>query len=297
VPARLLPDSKEGMGMAKATSSINDMHVVIDLAGERRAVGVATELARQVEAHLTGVALAFEPIVPMYTMGTPVPTDLIIAAHDRAVEDAKAATAAFERSASLAGIRFASRMTESIGGEGLDNITRGLALSDLIVIGQQNPDAEEPMREALIESVLFHAGAPALLVPYTGVREFKPGRAVVAWDGGSAAAHAVHAALPLLRLTKEVVVVIVEESRKRPAQLAGADIATHLARHDLHVEVRDIPDGGGNIGQTILNFVADESADWLVMGAFGHTRFREFFLGGATRTILSSMTLPVLMTH
>jgi nucleotide-binding universal stress UspA family protein len=283
--------------MTKAVTSINDMHVVVDLAGERRAVGVAAELARQVDAHLTGVALAFEPIVPMYTMGTPVPTDLIVAAHDRAVDDARAAAAAFEKSAGLAGIQFTSRTTESVGGEGLDGITRGLALSDLIVIGQQNPDAEEPMRDALIESVLFHSGAPALLVPYAGVKEFKPGRAIIAWDGSSSAAHAVRSALPLLHLASEVVVVIVEEKRKRPAEVAGADIATHLARHDLHVEVREVANAGIEVGQAILSFAADEAADWLVMGAYGHTRLREFFLGGATRTILSSMTVPVLMAH
>ncbi len=283
--------------MKSAVNTINDMHVIADLGGDRRPTGVAVELARQLDAHLTGLALAFEPIVPIYTMTTPLPTDLIVAAHDQAVGDAKEAAAAFEKAASAAGIRYAGRTTESVGGEGLDGVTRSLALSDLVVIGQQNPDAPEPMRELLIESVLFQAGAPTLIVPYAGTKEFKAGRAVVAWDGGAAAAHSVRAALPLLQLAKEVVVVIVKEADKRSTHLAGADIATHLARHDLHVEVREVTNSTGDVGQTILSFAADEAADWLVMGAYGHSRLREFFLGGATRGILSSMTVPVLMAH
>ena len=283
--------------MNKAVSTINDMHVIVDLSGARRPTMIAADLARQLDAHLTGVALAFEPVVPVYTMTTPLPTDLIVAAHEQAVSDAQGAAAAFERIATDAGIRYASRTTESVGGDGLEGVTRSLALSDLLVVGQQNPDAPEPMREALIEAMLFQSGAPILIVPYTGVRAFTPGRVIVAWDGGAAAAHAVRAALPLLHLAREVVVVIVKENIKRSTELAGADIATHLARHDLHVEVREITNATGDIGQTILSFAADEAADWMVMGGYGHSRMREFFLGGATRGILESMTLPVLMAH
>lgn len=283
--------------MNNAVSTINDMHVIVDLSGARRPTTIAADLARQLDAHLTGVALAFEPVVPVYTMTTPLPTDLIVAAHEQAVNDAKSAAAAFEKIAAAAGVCYASRTTESVGSDGLEGVTRGLALSDLVVIGQQNPDLPEPMREALIEAILFQAGAPVLIIPYAGVTSFAPGRAIVAWDGSAAAAHAVRAALPLLHLAKEVVVVIVRESVKRSTELAGADIATHLARHNLHVEVREITNATGDIGQTILSFAADESADWLVMGGYGHSRMREFFLGGATRGILESMTLPVLMAH
>lgn len=283
--------------MNSAISTINDMHVVVDLSGERRPVTIAADLARQLDAHLTGVALAFEPVVPVYTMTTPLPTDLIVAAHDQAVSDAKSATAVFKRIAAAAGIRYESRTTESVGSDGIEGVTRNLALSDLLVIGQQNPDLPEPMREALIEAVLFQSGAPILLVPYTGVKAFTSGRAIVAWDGSAAAAHAVRAALPLLHLAKEVVVVIVKEHIKRSTEMAGADIAKHLCRHNLHVEVREITNATGDIGQTILSFAADEFADWLVMGGYGHSRMREFFLGGATRGILELMTLPVLMAH
>ncbi len=83
--------------MNDTVSTINDMHVIVDLSGPRRPTTIAADLARQLDAHLTGVALAFEPVVPVYTMTTPLPTDLIVAAHEQAVSDAKQAAAAFEQ--------------------------------------------------------------------------------------------------------------------------------------------------------------------------------------------------------
>jgi nucleotide-binding universal stress UspA family protein len=93
-----------------------------------------------------------------------------------------------------------------------------------------------------------------------------------------------------------VTVVIVEGGRKR-SEIAGADLATYLARHDLDVTVRTISRTPAGIGQTSIDFVGDVGADWMVMGAYGHSRLREFILGGTTARILKSMPLPVLMAH
>jgi nucleotide-binding universal stress UspA family protein len=281
--------------MAKPSKTISDIQAVVDLAGDRPAVAVAADLALKLDAHLTGVVLSFEPIIPVYSMTTPLPTDLIVAAHDQAVNDAAAAQAAFEKMASAAGVRFASKTTATVGTEGTDGLARSLALADLTVIGQQNPDQIEPMREAMIETLLFQSGTPTLIVPHKGVKTFKPDYAVVAWDGSATAAHAVREALPLLAHADAVTVVTVGE--KKTTNLAGADLATYLARHGLDVDIKAIANDKGDIGQTILSFAADNGADWLVMGAYGHSRLREFFLGGATRGILASMTLPVFMAH
>ena len=282
--------------MAEISKPISDIQVIVDLAGPRPALSVATDLALRLDAHLTGVSLSFEPIIPVYTMTTPLPTDVIVAAHEQAVRDARDAADAFEKAAAAAGVRYASRTSATIGGDGLEGVSRILALSDLVVVGQQNPDLIEPMREAMIETILFQSGVPALIVPYAGVKAFKAGHALVAWDGSPTAAHAVRAALPLLAMAKEVTVLIVGEKKKSP-DLAGADIAGYLSRHDLKVNVRSIENSTGDVGQTILSFAADEEADWMVMGAYGHSRLREFLLGGATRGILASMTMPVLMAH
>ena len=90
--------------------------------------------------------------------------------------------------------------------------------------------------------------------------------------------------------------VIVEGGRKR-AEIEGSDLATYLARHDLEVTVRTIARTPAGIGQTIVDFVVDEGADWMVVGSYGHSRLREFILGGTTARILKSMPVPVLMAH
>jgi nucleotide-binding universal stress UspA family protein len=283
--------------MKKSTSTIADMHVVIELAGERRPATIAADLAGRLDAHLTGLALAVEPLIPAYTMAAPVPTDFIVQAREQALADAKTATDAFETVAKNAGIAFETRTVESIAGEGFIAAVRDLRLTDLVVVGQDDPDHPEPLRPALIEAVLFEAVAPALVIPYAGVTSFKGGRAIIAWDGSAAATRAVRAALPLLQFADEVLVVMVSEANKWKSEAPGADIGAHLARHGLKVEIKRVDNAIGDVGACLLNFAADESGDWMVMGAYGHSRMRELLLGGATRGVLASMTLPVLMAH
>jgi nucleotide-binding universal stress UspA family protein len=282
--------------MTKTLSPISDMVVVVDLGGERRPAVIAADIARRMGAHLTGVTLSFDPAIPIYSVAAPIPTDFIVSAREQAEEETKAALAAFEAIGQKAGIAVESRTVESSSGDGFLDIVRHCRLTDITVVGQQDPDHPEPMREALIEAILFQAASPTLIIPYAGVTEFKSDKAVIAWDGGTTAARAVRAALPLLSTTKEVVVAMVEEHRKEPGE-AGADIGAFLARHGLNVSIRKLPNVSNAPDQALLNFASEASADWMVMGAFGHTRLREFLLGGVTRGILASATLPVLMVH
>ncbi|MEX0853615.1 MAG: universal stress protein [Bauldia sp.] len=283
--------------MKKSASTIGDMHVVVDLSGERRAATIAADLASRLDAHLTGLALAFEPLIPVYTMAAPVPTDFIVAARERALAEAEAAAVAFAKIATAAGVAYESRKLESVAGEGFQGAVEDLRLTDLVVVGQDDPDRPEPMRKTLIEAILFDAAAPTLIIPYTGVKELRTERALVAWDGSAQAARAVRAALPLLQSANQVLVVIVEEARKWSAGAPGADIGVHLARHGLGVEVKRVDNAVGDVAMSLLNFAADEAADWMVMGAYGHSRVREMLLGGATRGVLAAMTLPILMAH
>lgn len=281
----------------KATNTtIRDMVVVIDLAGERNSAKLAVDLASRIGAHLTGLALAYDPITPAYSMAAPVPTDFMVSAREQAVADAKKAASEFEEIARRAGLSVATQISDVMVGDGFGGVVDHAKLCDLVVVGQDNPDQREPLREVLTEQVMFQAEVPTLLVPHSGPAEFKPDHAVIAWDGGTTAARAVRAAMPLLNLSKKVTVVIVEGGRKR-TEMAGADLATYLARHDLDVTVRTIARSPSGIGQTILDFAGDEGADWMVMGAYGHSRLREFILGGTTARMLKSMTLPVLMAH
>jgi nucleotide-binding universal stress UspA family protein len=281
--------------MTKTINPLGDMHVVIDTIGDRNPVVVAADLARQLSAHLTGITLSFEPLMPVYSAADPMIGDFIVSAHEQAAADAKAGGEFFGKAASAAGIKSEIRSLQSIIGDGFAAAMSQLRITDLIVVGQQDPDHKEPMRDALIENILFQAGAPTLLVPHGGATAFKPGRVVIAWNGSIAAARAVRSALPVLQLAETVQVVMVEEARAN--ELSGVEIGEYLARHDLAVDVQRIDNTEGDIGATLLEFAARQGADWMVMGAYGHSRMREFLLGGATRNILATARVPVLMAH
>jgi nucleotide-binding universal stress UspA family protein len=134
-----------------------------------------------------------------------------------------------------------------------------------------------------------------LVVPYIGAPQFKVDRALIAWDGSASAARAVHAALPLLRLAKQVEVLMLTSGE--PADGAGVGLARYLARHNLRTELRHTTRGGIGVADALLNFVSDNAHDWVVMGAYGHSRLRQAVFGGTTRNVLAEMTVPVLMTH
>jgi nucleotide-binding universal stress UspA family protein len=127
-----------------------------------------------------------------------------------------------------------------------------------------------------------------------------PERVLVAWDGSHEAARAVHDALPLLvRAERGVSLVVVDPERLagRTGDQPGADMAAHLARHGVRVEVATIPGAGLSVADVLLDRATDESADLIVMGGYGHARLREVVLGGTTRKILKQMTVPVLFSH
>lgn len=277
-------------------TAIRDMVVVIDLAGDHNSAKLAVDLAGKVGAHLTGLALAYDPITPAYSMAAPIPADFMVAAREQALGDAKQAAASFEEIARISDLSVETQISDVLVGDGFGGVIDRTMLCDLAVIGQDNPDHPEPLRDVLTEQVMFHADVPSLLVPHGGPSEFTADHAMIAWNGSTTAAQAVRSALPLLVMSKKVTVVIVEGGRKRK-EIAGADLATYLARHDLDVTVRTISRTPSGIGQTLIDFAGDEGVDWMVMGAYGHSRLREFILGGTTSRILKSMTVPVLMGH
>jgi nucleotide-binding universal stress UspA family protein len=281
-----------------ATRAIRHLSVVIDVAGERRSAALAADFARRIDAHLTGLALAYDPVLPVYTVAAPLPADFIVEAREEALSDAAGAAKAFGAIAATAGVPAEIRTVETTGTGGFGGIIAECMLTDLVVIGQQTPERTEPMREALIEALLFQAAVPTLIIPHTGVATFTPDRALVAWDGGATAARAVREALPLLGLAKSVTVVVVDDGKSKSlVGEPGADVAAYLARHDLEVTVRVIPNSQKGVAEALRTFATAEAADWMVMGAYGHGRLREFILGGATRALLESMTVPVLMAH
>jgi nucleotide-binding universal stress UspA family protein len=148
-----------------------------------------------------------------------------------------------------------------------------------------------------VQGALFDSGRPMLVVPYIQREGLKLDRVLVCWDGSRNASRAIADALPFLERAKAVDVLVVGKGRDRGDEIPGADIAQHLARHSLNVDLKRIVAADTDVANTILSYAADSSADLIVMGGYGHSRLREFVLGGATRGILQTMTIPTLMSH
>ena len=165
---------------------------------------------------------------------------------------------------------------------------------DLVVLGQSEPG--DGLRRALAEEVILGAGRPVLMVPYAGRFPDSGKRVLVAWNASPEAARAVTGALPLLAAAKSVEVVAFGNGGDH-GELPGADLALFLARHGVKATAARQDANGVDIGSQILSRAADNDADLIVMGAYGHSRMRELALGGATRALLDSMTVPVLMAH
>ena len=172
--------------------------------------------------------------------------------------------------------------------------------ADLIVIGQLDAyDSQAGLLRARPEEVTMLAGRPVLVVPFTGDFERIDTRVLIGWDASREAARAVKDAVPLLGHAETVTVLTIdaEQSPFGHGEIPGADIALYLARHGVKAEVARTVSAGIGIGNTLLSRAADYEANLLVMGAYGHSRVRELLLGGTTRTVLTSMILPVLMSH
>ena len=244
-------------------------------------------------AHLSAVAFAYS--APVAAMGEGFPTPALDDWEAERRAEAEQAQKAFEHRAGLAGVTFDSRIV-SDDVEGAAVVFSEIARNyDLSVVPQTDP--EDTLPESLvIEAALFDSGRPVLVVPYIQAKGIGLDRVMVCWDGSRNAARAIGDALPLLRHAKQVDVVTVEQREQRK-EVRGAQIADHLARHKLAVDVKSIVAPDSDVANVILSQAADSGADLIVMGAYGHSRLREFILGGATRDILNSMTVPVLMSH
>ena len=148
------------------------------------------------------------------------------------------------------------------------------------------------------EAIIFGSGKPTLILPESPrPRPFELGTVAVAWDFSRSAARAVSDALPMLELAKKVRVVTVVNEKTLDTKRSGEELAKNLARHGIDVVLDKVDAKGKAIGGVLESYVLSQGADLLVMGAYGHSRLREFVLGGATRSLLSKPPLPILFSH
>ena len=256
----------------------------------------AVTVAETFDAHVAGVAFAYTPDFPGYVM-LETPPDILA---QMMAESEKAALAAIERfdaAARRSLISAEHRLLKAIGASAPVVLSRLARRYDLSVFMQSEPDGVD--NDDMIEASLFDSGRPLIVVPYVQKEGLKLDHVVCCWDGSRAAARAINDGLPLLvkATTVDLLIVLNEKTNSPPNEIRGADIAKHLARHNVKVQIVTIPAADIDVANAILSYVTDISGTLIVMGGYGHPKLREVILGGVTRDMLQSMTVPVVMSH
>ena len=278
---------------------IRDLFVFLQgNAADPAALEAAAAMARAHDAHVAALAVAHAP-VPFASEWGVTAVGLDQAGYEALRAAAERAAAVAREHLSAAGVAHEVRVVDSPLAWPEEVAALHARYADLCVFG--GPVEGEPGSRfgTGFDALLMHSGRPVLMVP-PGVKLMVPPRRVVlAWQPRREATRAVHDALPLMAKDAhvEVVVVDAEPGLLGHGEQPGADIAAHLARHGVDVRVVSLHRHGRATGRVLLDHARDVRADLLVMGGFSHARWRQQVFGGATRTVLSQATLPVLFSH
>jgi nucleotide-binding universal stress UspA family protein len=256
---------------------------------------IARDLADRFEAHAIGlhVRQAFQG--PGFVDAGPA-IDSLYRAYEAGLRvDETAAARAFEEAVGHKGYSSEWRVADGYVGQ---IIVRHARYADLVVLGQADPDAGPSAPPSdLVEEVVMTGERPVLIVPFIGVAK-PPGKTVLlCWNDTREATRAATAALPILKAADRTIVLIIDPPHAEEPQEPGADVAGWLARHGVKVTVQRDTAADTDVGGVILSRAADHDVDLIVMGIYGHSRLRERVLGGVSRTLLSSMTVPLLVAH
>ena len=257
---------------------------------------VAVDLAKRCDARLVGVHVRPPFEAPAFFDGT-MPMDSLFQSYESAAAiDEKAAKAAFDKALKGTEVATEWRVADGYVDEQLEIQAR---YADLMVLGQTDPEATSPTPPELPESVVLATGRPALVVPHIGAPKVLGKTVMLCWNASRESARAASDAMPLLKQADKVIVLLIDAktSETGHGDEPGADVATWLARHGVKVSVQRDVAADSDVGGVILSRAADHAVDLVVMGLYGHSRLREMVLGGASRTLLASMTVPVLMAH
>ena len=271
--------------------------VVVNLSGRGPrdfAADYATSIAAAFGARIAGVSFLYEPVIPDGTLGG-IPVDLIELQREENSKLANDAVSRFETGAKKAGVAAETSILDATFGGAATLFAQIARRFDLAVVGQAQREGGAS-DELLVEGALFESGRPVVVVPYIQKRGMTLERVLACWDGGRTAARAISDTMPFLERAKAVDIVIVAEERKSD-EISGANMSEHLTRHGVAANLKRIAKGDLAVEDVLLSYAADSGADFMVMGGYGHSRLREFILGGVTRGILASMTVPVMMSH
>jgi len=269
-----------------------------DISRSETLLALAAGMAAKHKAHLIGLYVIPAPrIYPAVSAhATPIVLNETKAFFE---ENAGQSRQAFEKATNAAGAEAEWRRVESDSPNIADDVIEHGLQADLLLISQRNELGNDGIESDFCERVVMESGRPVIVVPQNGKFKEIGEHVVVGWNASREATRAVFDALPMLGNAKETRLIWVDPQKQpgKSGNLPGAEMAATLTRHGVRSIAEAMPTDGIGIGDALLNRASDLGADLIVMGAYGHTRLREFVFGGATRTVLDQMTVPVLMSH
>jgi len=262
------------------------------------AVDEAVDLASELGAKISAIACEVKIKTPGSPLGgylLDVPA-MVAAENNKSATNAQQLLAAFQDVAEKRGV-FQERISEQcLISEVADVLIEYCRLRDLAIV----PVPEGNFFDRwYAESIIFGSGRPTVVLPHTPKRPapFALGTVIVAWDFSRPATRAIADAMSILRKAKRVCVLTVTKEKAFNTRRSGPELAKHLAQHGVDVVLDEVEAKGRTIGEVFEAHATYRNADLLVMGAFGHSRFRDFVLGGATKSMLARPPVPIFLSH
>jgi len=259
------------------------------------AIENAVALAGNLGAQVSAVAFEMDMRSPVGLYADPLGVQGMFAADRRkSAENARRLVSAFETIAVKRGIVHDHMVIECAPLEIPRRLAAEARFRDISILALKKPNAIE---QRIVEQLVFESGRPVLIFDEDRALAGSFANVAIAWDASPPAARAVADAMPLLQRAKEVRVFTVVDEKPIGIQEPSAALAKHLSRHGVEAVLEDVKSGGRPIGLVFEAYVDEHKSDLLVMGAYGHSRMREFILGGATNSMISCPPTCVLLSH
>jgi nucleotide-binding universal stress UspA family protein len=263
----------------------------------RPVVDGAVSLAMSHAARLHAISVGYETT----SVGFPVDAGgaAVVAVfeieRERALARANAALAIFEAEARNADIAYNSRAMAAVPADAAASVIASARLHDLTIVLQPEPE-RQTFDNDMPQEILFESGGPVLFVPYVHKGPLEARRIGIAWDGSRLAARALRDAAPFLTRAQAITIISINKVQA-PTEASAQTVSAHLARYGVPVRIQQMDADRADIQPSILSIAADDGLDLIVMGGYGHSRLQERILGGVTRGMIETMTVPTLMSH
>ena len=253
------------------------------------------ELVKRFDAQLQGIFVVPDIIIPAYVEAQ-ISVDLMVDISEKAIARAREQVTTYQAMADDAGVTMQFQVVE---GQQTPILREHSKYSDLLLLGQDNPDDPDNSSHELADDLLLEGACGCLVIPHSGDIPAPGKRILVAWNASRESARAVREAMPFLTRAEQVVVLSSEPDRsKESSEHAHArEIASYLSAHGIDSVSSGISDVDLSPAEAIMAQATEMKADLIVMGAYGHMRLREIILGGTTRELLKQVPVTLLLAH